>query len=78
MAKKLKTKTEEIRKLSDADLRKEMEEAYRRLFSVRLQTQTRQLANHRQLPEVRRQIARLKTIQRERELAAARSASGAG
>jgi len=70
MAKKLKTKTQDIRKLSEADLNKEVEETYRRLFSVRLQTLTRQLANHRELPKVRRQIARLKTIQRERELAA--------
>lgn len=77
MAKKLKTKTEEIRKLSDADLAKELEETYRRLFSVRLQTETRQLTNHRELPRIRRQIARLKTIQRERELASARSRQGA-
>ena len=76
MAKKLKTQTEEIRKLSDIDLAKELEEAHRRLFSVRLQTETRQLANHRELPRVRRQIARLKTIQRERELASARSGEG--
>lgn len=74
MAKKLKTKTEEIRKLSDADLAKELEEAYRRYFSLRLQKETHQLANHRELPRVRRLIARLKTIQRERELARAFSA----
>jgi large subunit ribosomal protein L29 len=71
MAKKLKTKTQDIRKLSDADLDKEMEEGYRRLFSLRLQTETRQLANHRELPAARRVIARLKTIKRERQLAAA-------
>jgi large subunit ribosomal protein L29 len=69
MAKKLKTRTEEIRKLSDADLAKELEEAHRRLFSLRLQNATRQLANHRELPKVRRLIARLKTIERERDLA---------
>jgi ribosomal protein L29 len=71
MAKKLKTKTQDIRKLSDAELDKEMEEAYRRLFSVRLQTETRQLTNHRELPRARHLIARLKTIKRQRELAAA-------
>ncbi|MDP2675601.1 MAG: 50S ribosomal protein L29 [Dehalococcoidia bacterium] len=71
MAKKLKTKTQDIRKLSDVDLDKEMEEAYRRFFSLRLQTATRQLANHRELPAARRVIARLKTIKRERQLAAA-------
>jgi large subunit ribosomal protein L29 len=70
MAKKLKTKTEEIRKLSDADLAKELEETHRRLFSLRLQRETRQLPNHRELPKVKRQIARLKTIQRERQTVA--------
>ena len=71
MAKKLKTKTQDIRNLSDVDLAKQLEEAYRRLFSLRLQTETRQLANHRELPAARRVIARLKTIKRERQLAAA-------
>ena len=70
MAKKLKTKTQDIRNLSDVDLEKEIEEAYRRLFSLRLQTTTRQLANHRELPAARRVIARLKTIKRQREIAA--------
>ncbi len=75
MAKKLKTKTADIRKLSEADLRKEMEEAYRRLFSMRLQQATRQLTNYQELPKMRRQIARLKTIERQRQLA---KAAGAG
>ena len=71
MAKKLKTKSADIRKLSEADLRKEMDEAYRRQFSMRLQNETRQLTNHRELPAMRRQIARLKTIEQERLLAKA-------
>ncbi len=70
MAKKLKTKTEEIRKLSDVDIEKELEEAHRRLFSLRIQSETRQLTNHRELPAAKRLIARLKTIQRQRQLAA--------
>ncbi len=70
MAKKLKTKTEEIRKLSDVDLEKELEGAYRRLFSLRLQNETRQITNHRELPAAKRLVARLKTIRRERQLAA--------
>ena len=68
MAKKLKTKLDDIRKLSDADVSKEVEEAYRRLFSMRLQRETRQLTNYRELPKMRRHIARLKTVQRQREL----------
>ncbi len=70
MAKKLKAKTEEIRKLSDEDIEKELEEAHRRLFSLRLQSETRQITNHRELPAAKRLIARLKTIQRQRQLAA--------
>jgi large subunit ribosomal protein L29 len=69
MAKKLKTKTEDIRKLSDEDLAKQLEESYRRLFSLRLQQETRQTTNHRELPRAKRLVARLKTIRRERQLA---------
>ncbi len=69
MAKKLKTKTQDIRKLSDEELEKELEEAHRRLFSLRLQKETRQITNHRQLPRAKRLIARLKTLRRERQLA---------
>lgn len=76
MAKKLKTKSADIRKLSEAALRKEMDEAYRRQFSMRLQSETRQLTNHRELPAMRRQIARLKTIERERQLAKAAGTAG--
>jgi large subunit ribosomal protein L29 len=68
MAKKLKTKTADVRKLSDADLLKEIEETHRRLFSMRLQRETRQLTNYQELPKMKRHIARLKTIQRQREL----------
>jgi ribosomal protein L29 len=38
---------------------------------MRLQSATQQLTNHRELPAMRRQIARLKTIERERQLAQA-------
>jgi large subunit ribosomal protein L29 len=68
MAKKLKTKLDDIRKLTDADLGNEVQEAYRRLFSMRLQRETRQLTNFNELPKMKRHIARLKTVQRQREL----------
>ena len=76
MAKKLKTKTTDIGKLTDAALNKELEETYRRLFSLRLQKATLQLTNHREPPRMRRQIARLLTLKRQRQLAA--QAKGAG
>jgi large subunit ribosomal protein L29 len=76
MARKKVKKLEDMRKLSDADLDKEIEEAYRRLFSLRLQKATLQLTNHRELPAAKRRIAQLKTLKRERELA--RVVRGAG
>ena len=76
MAKKLKTRTADIRKLTDADLAKELEEAHLRLFKLRLQWETRQLTNHNELPKMKRQVARLKTIQHERELASAGKSAG--
>jgi large subunit ribosomal protein L29 len=76
MAKKLKTRTADIRKLSDADLTKELEEAHKRLFSLRLQWETRQLTNHKEIPKMKRQVARLKTIQHERDLAPAAKSAG--
>lgn len=69
MAKKSQ-RVAELRELSDADLAKELEEAHRQLFTARLQLSTRQLANTSLARQVRRRIARIKTIQRERELAA--------
>jgi len=76
MARKMKTKKAEIRKLSDGDLGKELEDAHRRFFSLRLQWETRQLTNHNEIPRMQRQIARLKTIQRERELAKSGRSAG--
>lgn len=69
MAKKAKTKIEEVRKLSDADLIKELNTSYLDLFKLRRDAAMLQLSNHRSIPVVRRGIARLKTIQRQRELA---------
>jgi len=63
----LKLKVEEIRARSDEELAKRLEEAYQELFNLRFRAATRQLVNHREIPRVRREIARLKTIIRERE-----------
>ena len=60
-------KVEEARSLSDAELVKRLAEARQELFNLRLRMATRQLANHRELPRVRKKIARIETIIRERE-----------
>ena len=61
-------KAEEIRALRTEELAKQLEEAHQELFNLRFRAATRQLVNHREIPRVRRNIARLKTIIREREL----------
>ena len=61
-------KVDEIRALSSKELSKQLEEAHQELFNLRFRLSTRQLVNHREIPRVRRKIARLETIIKEREL----------
>ena len=58
----------EIRDLSPEELVKQLEEAHQELFNLRFRLATRQLVNHREIPRVKKRIARLKTIIKEREL----------
>jgi large subunit ribosomal protein L29 len=78
MARKGKRKSEDLHDLADADLVKEMDETYRQLFTARLQLATRQLANTSLPRKARRKVARIKTIQRQREIAAAQQAVAEG
>ncbi len=61
-------KTSELRDLSDVELTNKLNETHRELFNLRFQHFTRQLANYKRLEQVRHDIARIKTILREREL----------
>ena len=61
-------KVEEIRALSPEEVARQLEEAHQELFNLRFRLATRQLVNHREIPKVKKKIARLKTIIREREL----------
>ena len=61
-------KVEEIRALSSTELAKQLEETYQELFNLRFRLATKQLVNHREIPRVKKRIARLKTIMREKEL----------
>ena len=61
-------KVEEIRGLSSEELLKQQEAARKELFELRFKLATRQLVNHRQIREVRKTIARLSTVLREKEL----------
>ena len=61
---------EQIRNLSQAEVARQLDESYQELFNLRFQYSTGQLKNTARLGQVRREIARLRTIMRERELAA--------
>ena len=63
-------KAEIVRRLDDARLDQEINEAYRAMFTLRFQHASRQLENYRELRNARRSIARLRTVKRERQLAA--------
>jgi len=62
-------RVDEIRALSNEEIAKKLEEAHQELFNLRFRLATRQLTNHREIRKVKREIARTKTILRERELA---------
>lgn len=59
---------EEIRDLSNAEILQKLDEAYEKLWSLRFQLATRQLQDTNQIKQVRRDIARMKTVLREREI----------
>ncbi len=61
---------DEARAMTDADLAEAINEAYRELFNLNFQRGTRQLQDPNAPRTARRQIARLRTILRERQLAA--------
>lgn len=60
----------EIRVLTTNEIGQHLDEAYEELFNLRFQKHTGQLKNMARLRQVHRDIARLKTIMREREIAA--------
>jgi large subunit ribosomal protein L29 len=62
-------KAEELRELDAGDLAEKLAESKDELFNLRFQNVTGQLDNHNRLGEVRRDIARIMTIMREREFA---------
>ncbi|GDY29342.1 50S ribosomal protein L29 [Gandjariella thermophila] len=62
------TTASELRELTDEELVLRLREAKEELFNLRFQMATGQLDNNRRLRTVRREIARVYTVMREREL----------
>lgn len=62
-------KASELREKNDVDLALELLGLRKAQFSLRMQLATQQLSNSSQLGKVRKDIARVKTIQREKAAA---------
>lgn len=62
-------KATELRELSDDELRGRLQELQEELFNLRFQLATGQIENVGRIRTVRRDIARLKTVQQQRALA---------
>ncbi len=58
----------EIRVLSDQDLDKKLDDLKEELFNLRFRSAVGQLENPMRIRTVRKAIARIKTVMREREL----------
>lgn len=59
---------DKIRALKPKELPKQLDEAHQEFFNLRFRHATRQLANYSELRKARRNIARIKTVIRQREL----------
>jgi large subunit ribosomal protein L29 len=62
---------DDIRALADGELETELVEARRELMNLRFRVATMQLSNVTEIRKVKRRVARIMTITRERELARA-------
>jgi len=58
----------EIRALTNEQLAAELESTYRELMNIRFRISTRQLDNPQELRKVRKTIARVKTVMKQREM----------
>lgn len=59
-------KVSQLRSLDDAALRKQLDDLYHELFNLRFQRAAKQLPNVNRLTQVKRDIARVKTLLHER------------
>jgi large subunit ribosomal protein L29 len=67
-------KAQELRGLNQGELQKKLDDLYEEIFHLRFQKTIGQLPDTNRLKAVQRDIARIKTVLRERELAVARGA----
>jgi len=66
----------ELREMDDDELATRLAESKQELFNLRFQHVTGQQDNYARLGQVRKDVARINTLLREREIAAAEAAEG--
>ena len=71
-------RAEELRSLDVGELERRLAEAKQELFNLRFQVVTGQLDNNARISQVKRDVARVNTLLREREIAEAESLGEAG
>ena len=71
-------KAEEYRAMSDEQLDLQLKETIKNLFHLRVQSATERLETPSELRKAKREVARIQTILRERELAAQKQPAGEG
>ena len=69
-------KTSEYRGMSDEQLDLSLKEVVKNLFHLRFQSATERLETPSEIKKAKREIARIKTIQREKQVAAQKAAKG--
>ena len=70
--------TAQLRISTEEELHAKLAEAKEELFNLRFQIATGQLDNVARIPQVRREVARIETLLREREIAAHEAQAGEG
>ena len=61
-------KAKEVKELTDRELENKLSEFKEELFNLRFQLATGQLENYKRIKDVRKSIARVKTVMRERTM----------
>jgi len=60
----------DIREMDEAEIQRHLDQYRQEMFNLRFQSATRKLKNHQRIKVVRRDVARLLTVVREREIEA--------
>ena len=71
-------KPAELRAMSDEQLQLTLKDTIKNLFHLRIQSATERLETPSEIRKAKREVARIKTIQRQRQIAAERAQPAAG